>query len=63
MKMKPELKTITLIHHDDYTGLTTKIVKQCSSDDTIEEVIALLREMLLGCGYQPGTLDKYIHNI
>lgn len=60
MTDKPELKTITLIVHDDYTGLTTKIVKQVSSHEDASEVIATLREMLLGLGYQPGTLDQYI---
>ena len=63
MKTKTELKTITLIIKDDYTGLTTKIIKQCSSHDDAAEVIAILREMLLGAGYQPGTIDEYIHNI
>lgn len=60
---KPELKTLTLTVHDDYTGLTTKVTKQCLSTDSASEVIAILREMLLAVGYQPETLARYIHNV
>jgi len=61
MTPKHELKTITLTVRDDYTGLTSKITRQCSSHDDLEEVIAILREMLLALGYQPGSIDQFIH--
>lgn len=61
--IKMKLKTITLTIHDGEGGTTTKITRQISVDDDAAEVIAVLREMLLGCGYQPETLDRYIHNI
>ena len=57
---KSELKTLTLIVHDDYTELTSKISRQCSSHDDIVGVVAILREMLLALGYQPSNVDKYI---
>lgn len=56
-----EIKTITLTVHDGET--TNKITRQISIYDEADEVIAVIREMLLGLGYQPKTLDKYIHNI
>ena len=46
--------------HDDDTGLTSKITRQCSSNDDLEEVVAILREILLGLGYQPASIAKFI---
>ena len=60
--MRNELKTITLIVRDS-DGSVSKITRQCSEYDAISEVIAILREMLLGLGYQPKSVDYYIHNI
>jgi len=60
--MKTNLKTITLIVKDA-EGYTSKISRQCSDYDDISEIIAILREMLLALGYQPGSIAKFIHNI
>ena len=60
MSANPNLVTLTLIVKNNYTGETSKLTRQYSAHEDAAEVIAILREMLLGLGYQPGTLNKYI---
>lgn len=55
---RPLLKTITMTVKDDEGGTTNKITRQCSSFDDLAEVVAILKEMLLGLGYQPESVAK-----